>query len=292
MKKTILLAVASVAAMSVSSFAGSQPQPPPVEAAPVVIFAATPEKPYTLTSVAAANYTDIRVTNNATCVMKFGGRLLNVTNFDAQRVHGAMNNPLAETTVTLMPGQTELAKRLFPSNTSIPVSFDYSFDFILQKHQQEFDVTNDVAGKRAHPMPPESEWSKLPNSMDVAARGELEPFAWYMTPSGRPAQSLRYKTTTNEALGLRSEVSKLAERDEAIRNGQSVVAVIQKQSRETLRAFQANALNSVVVREKDANGNMIERPATPAEQTAQMRRKRPLSQAEKDEMAAAHERGG
>ncbi|MEY2563588.1 MAG: hypothetical protein QOH88_1781 [Verrucomicrobiota bacterium] len=292
MNKIFLLAVASAAAMSVSAFAGSQPQPPPVEAAPVVIFAATPEKPYTLTSVATANYTDIRVTNNSNSIMRFGGRLLNVTNFDTQRVRGNMNNPLAETTETLMPGQTELVKRLFPSNTAIPVSFDYSFDFILQKHQQEFDVSGDVAGKRAHPMPPESEWAQLPNSMDVAARGELEPFAWYMTPSGRPAQSLRYKTTTNEALGLRSEVSKLAERDEAIRNGQSVVAVLQKQGREDFRAFQAQMRNSAVVREKDANGNVIERPATPAEQTERMRRKRPLSQAEKDAMAAAHERGG
>jgi hypothetical protein len=238
-------------AICVTSFAGSQPAPAPIEAVPIVIFSPTPDKPYTLTSVATPEYTQIRATNNAAFPMKIAGRLANLQNIDARRISRA-NDPARENEAYLKPGQTETLATLWPANSTLPLSFDYAYDFVLKKQQQEFDVANDVAGKRAHPMPPQSEWSKLPNGMDVAARGELEPFAWYMTPNGRPAQSLRYKATTPAGLGIKSDAEKFAEIQGALSRGESSLAVTQKQGLEQLRTFQRRAMEHTKVSDKDA----------------------------------------
>lgn len=232
------------------------PTPAPVQ---TVLFAATPEKPYTITALTFREFTDVQVTNNASSRMQFAARLANLGNVDTASSAARIFRPLQDNVVWVNPGESALAKRVFAANSTLPITFDYSLDYMLAQPQKTFDVGDPIAARRAHPMPPPSEWSKLPNEADAMARGTLEPFAWYMTPSGRPAQAMNYKTVTNAEIGRQDPAEAAAEINEAMRKGENVDAVRRKQRLNNLRGFQRTlTAKDPKVRNVYADGKVVE----------------------------------
>lgn len=241
MKTKLLTLIATLASVGTSFAQAPAPIPEP---APVVLFAATPEKPYTLVSVATPEFTEIRVTNHADRTMEFAVRVANVQNVDTSEM-----SILSPAVATLKAGETTVVKRFRPENSTLPIGFNYSFDFTLQKEQATFDVSKDPTRRSAHPMPPQSEWSKLPNYFDVAARGELEPYGWYMGPNGRPTQALKYESKASDSVfGKRNSPEKMMEYHTAMKNGANPIALQQKMQMDEIRAFHRERMARVPVR--------------------------------------------
>ena len=270
MKTKSLLCFVATIAFSSTSYSQVPAQAPTSNAqvAPQVLFSATPEKPYTITSVGTTEVAEVRVTNHAARTMEFAMRLANLENVDA-----ATDDPRVAAVMSVKSGETVVAKRVRPDNSTLPMAFDYSFDFDLQREQASFDVSKDANKRKVSPIPPQSEWAKLPNFLDVAARGELEPYAWYMAPNGRPMQSVKYEAKAKDAgLGRESAEARSKAFATAMKAGQNPIDYMQKQQLADRRAFDRERLNSAKVRRKDAAGNMVERAATGAEQAEQLRR--------------------
>jgi hypothetical protein len=90
------------------------------------------------------------------------------------------------------PGKSCWIGGLLPADANQRVGYKYQLTMISHRKQEEaFDVHLDEAGRKAHPLPPQSEWGKLRTLQEAMSAGNAKPFEWVLDARRRPLESLR-----------------------------------------------------------------------------------------------------
>jgi hypothetical protein len=167
------------------------------------------------------------------------------------------------------PGQSRWIGGLLPADRNQPVGYKYQLTMISHRKQAEpFDVHLDEAGKKAHPLPPQSEWSKL-RMLEVAmSAGDAKPFEWVLDARHRPTQILRAgdeSAAEAKIYGDKTPEEFHAALDQLIQTGMNPAQAALKLQGQALKDFQSGIDRNTKIVFRAADGTLQERPATAAE---------------------------
>jgi hypothetical protein len=256
-----------------------RPSPTPIpKPPPTVLEAAGPEHPY---SVFEYRYADgtvrLEAINQSDSDQVYHVAYSDLINVDRTTNMAKMLLPKTTFEQGARPGQSCWIGGLLPADANQRVEYKYQLTMISHRKQEEaFDVHLDEAGKKAHPLPPQSEWSKLRTMQQAMNAGDAKPFEWVMDPvQHRPTQILRAgEGTTAEAkiYGNKSDEKFGAELTELIKNGMNPAQAALQLQEEALRDFRAGVEKNTMIVTRASDGTLQERPATSAERDA-LRRK-------------------
>jgi hypothetical protein len=249
-----------------------RPSPTPVpKPSPTVLEAAGPEHPY---SVLEYRYPDgtvrLEAINQSDSDQVYHVAYSDLVNVDRSANMAKMLLPKTTFDDGARPGQSRWIGGLLPADRNQPVGYKYQLTMISHRKQEEaFDVHLDETGKKAHPLPPQSEWSKLRTLQQAMLAGDAKPFEWVIDPvTHRPTQILRAgEGTAAEAkiYGNKSAEEFGAELNDLIKNGMNPAQAALKLQEEALRDFRAGVEKNTKIVTRATDGTLHERPATAAE---------------------------
>jgi hypothetical protein len=270
MKQTSLVSLMFLA-IAATVYA-QRPTPTPVpRPTPTVLEAASPEHPY---SVVEYRYADgtvrLEAVNKGDSDQVYHVTYTDLVNADRSSNMAKMLLPKTTFDDGARPGQSRWIGGLLPADPNQRVEYKYRLTMTSQRKQEKpFDVHLDEAGKKAHPLPPQSEWSKLRTLADAMSAGDAKPFEWVIDPvTHRPTQILRAgEETAAEAkiYGDRTPEEFGAALNELIRNGVSPAQAALKLQEEALRDFRTGIEKNTMIVTRASDGTLHERPATAAE---------------------------
>jgi hypothetical protein len=275
--KTPLVSLMSLAIAA--TVCAQRPSPTPVaKPSPTVLETASPEHPY---SVLEYRYPDgsvrLEASNQSDSDQVYHVAYSDLVNVNRTTNMAKMLLPKTTFEQGARPGQSCWIGGLLPADSHQHVEYKYQLIMISHRKQTEaFDVHLDETGKKAHPLPPQSEWSKLRTLQQAMLAGDAKPFEWVLDPvTHRPTQILRAgEGTTAEAkiYGNKSDEEFGAELTELIKNGMNPAQAALKLQEEALRDFRAGVEKNTMMVTRASDGTLQERPATSAELDA-LRRK-------------------
>jgi hypothetical protein len=270
--KTPLLSLLSLAIAA--TVCAQRPSPTPVpKLSPTVLEAAGPEHPY---SVLEYRYPDgtvrLEAINHSDSDQVYHVAYSHLVNVN--RTTNMANMLLPKTTFEqgARPGQSCWIGGLLPADPHQRVEYKYQLTMISHRKQEEaFDVHLDEAGKKAHPLPPRSEWGKLRTLQQAMSAGDAKPFEWVLDARHQPTQILRAgEGTAAEAriYGHESPEEFSAALNELIKGGMNPAKAALQLQEEALRDFRAGVAKNTMIVTGASDGTLHERPATPAELAA------------------------
>ena len=269
MKKTPLLSLMSLAVAT--TVCAQRPSPTPVpKPSPTVLEAASPEHPY---SVLEYRYLDgtvrLEAVNKGDSDQVYHVTYSDLVNVDRTTNMAKMLLPKTTFEQGAPPGQSCWIGGLLPTDADQRVEYKYQLTMISQRKQNEaFDVHLDETGKKAHPLPPQSEWSKL-RMLEVAmSAGDAKPFEWVLDARHRPTQILRAgdkSAAEAKIYGDKTPEEFHAALDQLIQTGMNPAQAALKLQGQALKDFQVWHRSKHKDRFRAADGTLQERPATAAE---------------------------
>jgi hypothetical protein len=243
-----------------------------------VLEAAGPEHPY---SVLEYRYPDgtvrLEAINQSDSDQVYHVAYSDLVNVDRTTNMAKMLLPKTTFEQGAPPGQSCWIGGLLPADPNQRVGYKYQLTMVSHRKQEEaFDVHLDEAGKKGHPMPPQSEWSKLRSFQQAMLAGDAKPFEWVLDAvTHRPIQILRAgEGTAAEAriYGHKSPEEFGAALNDLIKNGMNPAQAALKLQEEALRDFREGVEKNTMIVTRTSDGTLRERPATSAELDA-LRRK-------------------
>lgn len=270
MKKTPLISLMLLAIAA--TVCAQRPSPTPVpKPSPTVLEAAGSEHPY---SVLEYRYLDgtvrLEASNQSDSDQVYHVAYSDLVNVNRTTNMAKMLLPKTTFEQGARPGQSCWIGGLLPADPNQRVEYKYQLTMVSQRKQKEaFDVHLDETGRKAHPLPPQSEWSKLRTLQQAMLAGDAKPFEWVMdTVLHRPIQILRagdespaevkiYGDKTPEEFG--------AALDELIQGGMNSAQAASKLQEQALKDFQSGIDRNTKIVFRAADGTLQERPATGAE---------------------------
>jgi hypothetical protein len=171
------------------------------------------------------------------------------------------------------PGESCWVGKSMPTDPSQPVGYKYRITMTSHRKQSEaFDVHLDEAGKKSHPMPPQSEWNKLRTPQQAMLAGDAKPFEWVLDPATRrPTQVLR--AGEEGAAETRIYGDKISEEfgaalNQLIQGGMNPAQAALKLQEQASKDFRAGIDKNTKIVYRASDGTLQERLATPAELVA------------------------
>jgi hypothetical protein len=168
------------------------------------------------------------------------------------------------------PGQSCWIGGFLAADANQRVEYKYQLTMISQRKQnQAFDVHLDEAGKKAHPLPPQSEWRKLRTLEQAMLAGDSKPFEWVLDPvTHRPNQILRAgdeSAAEAKIYGDKTPEEFRAALDQLIQGGMNPAQAALKLQEQALKDFQSGIDRNTKIVFRAADGTLQERPASAAE---------------------------
>jgi hypothetical protein len=266
---------ASVSLISIvlaTTVCAQRPSPTPVpRPTPTVLEAAGPEHPY---SILEYRYADgavrLEAVNKGDSDQVYHVTYTDLVNADRSSNMAKMLLPKTTFDDGARPGQSRWIGGLLPADANQRVEYKYRVTMTSQRKQEEaFDVHLDEAGRKAHPLPPQSEWSKLRTMRQAMNAGDAKPFEWVMDPvQHRPTQILRAgEGTAAEAriYGHKTPEQFSAALNELIQGGMNPAQAALKLQEEALRDFREGVEKNTMIVTRASDGTLHERPATATE---------------------------
>lgn len=273
MKKTPLVSLMFLAIAA--TVCAQRPSPTPIpKPSPTVLEAAGPEHPY---SVLEYRYADgmvrVEAINQSDSDQVYHVAYSDLVNVNRSTNMAKMLLPKTTFEQGARPGQRCWIGGFLAADANQRVEYKYQLTMISHRKQEEtFDVHLDQAARKAHPLPPQSEWSKLRTLQQAMRAGDAKPFEWVLDPAThRPTQILRAgEGTAAEAriYGHESPEEFSAALNELIKGGMNPAKAALQLQEEALRDFRAGVAKNTMIVTRASDGTLHERPATPAELAA------------------------
>jgi hypothetical protein len=266
MKKTLV----SLMSIIVGATAYAQRPTPVPKPSPTLLEAAGPEHPYAVLEYRYADGTiRLEAINHSDSDQVYHVAYSHLVNVNRTTNMAKMLLPKTTFEQGARPGQSCWIGGLLPADPNQRVEYKYQLTMTSHRKQEEaFDVHLDEAGKKAHPLPPQSEWGKLRTLQQAMSAGDARPFEWVLDARHQPTQILRagdesaaeakiYGDKTPEEFG--------AELNQLIQSGMNPARAALKLQEQALKDFQSGIDRNAKIVFRAADGTLRERPATAAE---------------------------